>query len=413
MSTIKTLAQNAREGANALAAYTSAQKNEALSVMAAALKDNAETILEANAIDMKNAAASPKHMLDRLSLSKARIASMADGLMAVRRQKDPVGTIIEEWDNYVGLHIRKLRVPFGVVGIIYEARPNVTADAMGLCFKSGNAVILRGGRDAINSNRAIVEVLKKALTENGFDSRCVQFVDDTSHKTAEAMMRARGLIDLLIPRGSAALINSVIEKATVPVIETGTGNCHAYVHEKADANKALEIIINGKIQRPSVCNALESLIVDEAAAKKLLPQIYFALKDRMVEMVGCARSVKLCPGMKAATEEDYYAEYLALKMSVKIVKNIDEAIAHINKYGTHHSDVIITENGAAAARFQKEVDSAAVYVNASTRFTDGGEFGMGAEMGISTQKLHARGPMGLRELTTYKFTVTGNGQIRG
>ncbi|MDR0426745.1 MAG: glutamate-5-semialdehyde dehydrogenase [Clostridiales bacterium] len=412
MRSVADICIEAKRGADALLRLSGTERGEMLEIAAQALVAHTPEILAANALDVAELKDAPKHLIDRLTLNKDRVLGMASGLLAVKALKDPVFETIESSQNAAGLKIKKVRVPFGVVGIIYEARPNVTADTVGLALKSGNAVILRGSKDALRSNQTIVGCIKTALQEREYPVECIQLITDPSHKSAEALMRARGLVDLLFPRGSAALIQSVLEKATVPVIETGVGNCHAYVHKKADLSMAVPIILNGKLQRPSVCNALESLLIDEEIAEAFLPKIVMELSDRMVEVVGCERSRQIVPGLKPAIEEDYAAEFLALKISVKIVGGLAEAIAHINRYGSHHSDVILTEDAAAAREFTKLVDSAAVYVNASTRFTDGGEFGMGAEIGISTQKLHARGPMGLKEMTTYKFIVIGEGQVR-
>jgi glutamate-5-semialdehyde dehydrogenase len=323
-----------------------------------------------------------------------------------------VGETVEEWDARSGIHIQKTRVPLGVIAIIYEARPNVTADAAGLCVKTGNAVVLRGSRDAIHSNIEIVRVFKAALAANGFNGGFMQLIEDTTREGARELMRCRDYVDVLIPRGSAALIKTTVEESSVPVIETGAGNCHAYVDRAADFDTAEKIILNGKLSRPSVCNALESLLVDRPVAAAFLPCILKALQENGVEVVGCSETVAICPDIPLATEEDYYTEFLSLKISVKVVGGVDEAIRHINRYSTSHSEVIITSDPSAAERFLNEVDSAAVYVNASTRFTDGFEFGFGAEMGISTQKLHARGPLGLRELTGQKYKITGSGQVR-
>ena len=351
-------------------------------------------------------------MIDRLALSRDRIAQMADGLIQVAGLKDPIGETIYSAIRPNGLEICQKRVPIGVIGIIYESRPNVTADSFGLCFKTGNAVILRGGSDAINSNLAIVKILRKAAAGSGCPEDALQIVSDTGHETARAMMKMNRYIDVLIPRGGAGLIASVVENSTVPVIETGTGNCHVYVDESADIDMAVRIIINSKTQRTGVCNACESIVIHRAAADRALPAIAEALSEKNCELRGDEASRKIWPDMKAAVEEDWGKEYLDLIASVKIVDSLDEAIEHINRYHTGHSDTIVTNDYSNARRFLDEIDSAAVYVNASTRFTDGNEFGFGAEIGISTQKLHARGPMGLRELTTTKYVIYGNGQIR-
>ena len=338
---------------------------------------------------------------------------MAEGIRELIKLPDPIGVVLDSWQNHCGLEIKRVRVPLGTIGIIYEARPNVTADAIGLCIKSGNAVILRGSKDAINSNKAIVKVISDALEKEGFDSGCIGLVEDTSRESAAELMRAVGLIDVLIPRGGKGLIESVVRNSQVPVIETGAGNCHVYVERSADLDMAEKIILNAKLSRPSVCNAAESLLVDEEIAGEFLPGILSKLEEKGVQVRGCGLTRKVYPKALEASEEDMYAEYNDLIISVKVVKGVDEAIAHIEKYSTHHSDAIVSRSEEAIEKFFAGVDSAAVYANASTRFTDGFEFGFGAEMGISTQKLHARGPMGLKELTSYKYIVRGNGQTRG
>ncbi len=395
-----------------LSALSTADKNNMLRIASDALTEQAEYILSQNKIDLGNNDDKPKHILDRLALTKERIKGMSDGLVKLIELPDPVGEIAEEWTNHAGLLLKKVRVPFGVIGIIYEARPNVTADAIGLCMKTSNAVVLRGSKDAINSNKAIVKVISDALNHNGYKSDFIQLVEDLSHESSEELMTARGLVDVLIPRGSAKLINAVVTKSTVPVIETGTGNCHAYIHSSADPDMAETIILNGKLRRPSVCNALESLLVDEDVAEKILPRVLSSLRKNGVEIRGCEKTCRIFPDCVKATEEDFYTEFLDLKISCKVVKNYREAIEHINKYGSGHSETIISSDEAAEAAFMKFVDSAAVYHNASTAFTDGFEFGLGAEMGISTQKLHARGPLGLKELTSTKYCIFGNGQTR-
>ncbi|MBO7217924.1 MAG: glutamate-5-semialdehyde dehydrogenase, partial [Clostridia bacterium] len=390
-------------------------KNRALKAISDALKQNAEKIIEANEIDLKNgkAAGLSTALLDRLSLNRDRVFAMADGVEGLISLPDPVGRIEEASDRPNGIRITKISVPFGVIGIIYEARPNVTSDAAAIALKAGSAVILRGGKEAINSNLRTAEVMRAAVESAGLPADCIQLVTDTSRQSATDLMTLNGFIDVLIPRGGAGLIRAAVENSTVPVIETGTGNCHAFVDSFADIEMAKNIIFNGKVQRPSVCNALESLLVHEDIAEKALPVICDKLKeDGNVEIVGCEKTCSILPYAKPAEEEDFAREFLDYKISVKIVKDIYEAVEHIEKYSTHHSEVIITENEQNADYFKKAVDSAAVYVNASTRFTDGGEFGFGAEIGISTQKLHARGPMGLRELTSYKYIIDGNGQIR-
>ena len=404
----------AKEAAFALANASTAQKNAALMTIAAALEAHAEDILRANREDVEAARAngmSPS-MLDRLSLSEARVRGMAEGVREVAALADPVGRVLSGSTLACGLEMEKIAVPLGVIGIIFEARPNVTSDAAALCLKSGNACILRGGKEAIHSNMAIAGVMRGALGEAGLDENCVCLIEDTDRATATAMMRLNRYIDCLIPRGGAGLIRSVVENATVPVIETGVGNCHAYVEKTADIAMAAEIVFNAKTSRPSVCNALETLLVDEAIAETALPVIAARLKEKNVELRGCPRTCAILPEAVPACENDYEVEFLDYILAVKVVSGMDEAIAHIRRYSSHHSECIITRDLAAARRFTREVDSAAVYVNASTRFTDGGVFGLGAEIGISTQKLHARGPMGLETLVSYKYVLYGDGQVR-
>lgn len=390
-------------------------KNEILCKVAEALCTNTAIILEGNE---KDYLAAKEHgmsqgILDRLLLSQERIEAMAEGLRQVAELIDPVGQVVESFDRPNGLHIEQVRVPMGVIGIIYEARPNVTADAFGLCFKTGNAVILKGGRDAFYSNLAIVGVIRSALEGAGVNPDALQLIENNERSVTTEFMKLREYVDLLIPRGGAGLIRAVVENSTIPVIETGTGNCHIYVDESADLAKAVPIIINAKTQRIGVCNACESLLIHERIADLLLPELGRALAEKKVEIRGDEGVTARLPQAVAATEEDYGREYLDYIVSIKTVSSLDEAIAHINHYNTGHSDAILTQNEENAARFLNEVDSACVYVNASTRFTDGYEFGFGAEIGISTQKLHARGPMGLKELTSYKYRITGDGQIRG
>lgn len=404
-------AQKAKKAAVTLACMGANEKNKALLAMADALVASADHIMAENAKDVRaakdrNTAA---YMIDRLSLSEKRIEGMAQGLRDVAALHDPVGEVIHTALRPNGLSIGKQRVPLGVIGIIYEARPNVTSDAAGLCLKTGNAVVLRGGSDAINSNIAVVNVLREAAAQAGFPADAIQLIDDTSREAATYMMGLNGVIDVLIPRGGAGLIQSVVRNATIPVIETGTGNCHVYIDESADLDMGVEIIFNAKTSRPSVCNAAESLLVHEAVAAEFLPKMAERLSN--VEFRGCGKTRAIISA-KEATEEDYYTEFLDYILAVKVVADVDEAIDHINTYGTKHSETIVTKDYANAERFLARVDAAAVYVNASTRFTDGGEFGFGAEIGISTQKLHARGPMGLEELTTYKYIIRGNGQVR-
>ncbi len=390
------------------------EKNAGLLAAADALMACQEQILAANGEDVD--AARKKGMnpglVDRLRLTPARVESMAAGLRDVAALEDPVGEVESMKRRPNGLLIGKKRVPLGVIGIIYEARPNVTADAFGLCFKSGNAVILRGGSDAIRSNGAIVAAIQEGLRRSGLPEEAVQLISDTSRESARELMRLSGYLDVLIPRGSAGLIRTVVENSTVPVIETGTGNCHVYVDDSADFSMALDIIYNAKTQRIGVCNACESVVVHRSIAAEFLPLLKKRLDEKQVEIRGDEESCRLAEGLVPATEEDWGTEYLDYILSVKLVDSLDEAIAHINRYSTGHSEAIITQNYANAKQFLDEIDSAAVYVNASTRFTDGAEFGFGAEIGISTQKLHARGPMGLKELTTVKYIICGDGQVR-
>ena len=389
------------------------EKNRALLTIAEALVTETDRILAANEKDL--ARAEEKGMkaglIDRLRLTEERIKGMAEGIEKVTQLPDPVGELLETIHRPNGLVIEKRRVPLGVVGIIYESRPNVTADAFSLCFKSGNAVILKGGSDALYSNKAIVSVIREGLEKSGVTEDAISFIDVTDRAVTMEFMKMKEYVDVLIPRGGAGLIRSVVENSTIPVIETGTGNCHIYIDEDADLAKAIPIIINAKTQRLGVCNACESLVVHEKIREKLLPNLAKALSEKSVEIRGDEKIGEVI-NCVPATEEDYGTEYLDAIISMKTVKNVDEAIAHINKYNTKHSEAIITENREHAEKFLNEVDAACVYVNASTRFTDGFEFGFGAEIGISTQKLHARGPMGLRELTSYKYRITGNGQIR-
>ncbi len=414
MRDLNTIASSAREASFALAKCDAETKNHLLREIAGALIAQTEYILKANQADLARAKENgvPTAMLDRLALDAMRIKGIADGVLDVIHLPDPIGEVLESTQRPNGLAIEKKRVPFGVIGIIYEARPNVTVDAAVLCLKSSNAVILRGGKEAICSNTALAQVMRDAIERCGLPADCVTVLEDTSRETATAMMRLNGKIDLLIPRGGAGLIRSVVENATVPVIETGTGNCHIYVEKSADFAMATQILVNAKTSRPSVCNAAESLLVDAQIAKDYLPEAVKALLAHGVEIVGCEESCKICKEILPATDADFYTEYNDYKISVKIVDGLDAAIAHINEHGTKHSEAIVTTDATAAERFLNEVDAAAVYVNASTRFTDGYEFGFGAEIGISTQKMHARGPMGLRELTTHKYIVRGKGQIR-
>ena len=409
--TISETCRVAKEHAGAAAYSTETDKNRMLALAADALLARQNEILAANAEDLERFTREDS-LRDRLVLTEGRIAGIAEGLRQLTALPCPVGEVIEEHTTAGGLDIARVRVPFGVVGIIYEARPNVTADAIGLCLKSGNAVVLRGSKDAYSSNAAIVRVMKEAIASGGFDPDFIQLLEDCTREGAREFMRQKAYLDVLIPRGSASLIQSTLENATVPVIETGTGNCHVYVEKSADLEMAKRILFNAKTQRISVCNACESLVVDEAFAKAHLADLLAQLLEKGVDIVGDERARSLVPAVKPAAEEDFYTEYLAMKISVKIVKDVEEAIAFINEHSTHHSECIVTEEKGAAEKFLREIDSACVYHNASTRFTDGFEFGFGAEMGISTQKLHARGPMGLRELTSYKFLIRGSGQVR-
>ncbi len=419
MYDLNTLGRKAKEASHKLSLYTSEEKDRALKACAKALTDNKEELEKANAVDIENAeknGTSPA-MIDRLRLTEARIKGMAEGLREITELPDPVGELLDSFERPNGLKIEKVRVPIGVIGIIYESRPNVTADAFGLCFKAGNAVILRGGSDAINSNKAIVRVLKEAIKESGLCEDSIQLIEDTSRETATEFMRLNRYLDVLIPRGGAGLIRACLENATVPCIETGTGNCHIFVDKSADLKMAVDIIDNAKTQRLGVCNACESLLIHEDVAKEAVPLIYERLTGKSVEIRAGEKLYNVfiseCPELKEATEEDYGTEFLDRIISMQVVGSVEEAIDHINRYSTHHSEAIITEDKDSAEKFLNGVDSAAVYVNASTRFTDGFEYGFGAEIGISTQKLHARGPMGLKELTSYKYKVYGNGQVRG
>lgn len=408
------LGENALAAKDFLATVTTEQKNKALLAIAAALRENSETIILENKKDLENGKAAGLNdgLLDRLMLNEARINDIASAAENVVSLPDPCGRLLDEIKRPNGLDIKKISVPIGVIGIIYEARPNVTVDAAGLCLKSSNAVILRGGKEAINSNMALASVMRTAIEDCGFDKNCIQLVTDTSRESANQMMTMNGYIDCLIPRGGKGLIRSVVRNSTVPVIETGSGNCHIYVDESADIEMAANIIFNAKTQRIGVCNACESLVIHSGIINKALPAIKARLDTKNVEMRGDERAMIAANGVLPASDEDFAEEYLDYIISVKTVDSLDEAIRHINKYSTKHSEAIITQNKANADEFLARIDSSSVYVNASTRFTDGGEFGLGAEIGISTQKLHARGPMGLRELTTTKYLIYGNGQVR-
>lgn len=414
MSELLTKAQALKEASFRLASLTTEQKNNALALMAEELLQQKEYILEENKKDIEAGSASglSQALIDRLTLTEQRIDDMAEGIRQIITLKDPVGEVLASWERPNGMRIKQVRVPLGVVGMIYEARPNVTVDAAALCLKTGNAVLLRGSSSAIHSNKALVSVLHQALKKSDCPKEAVQLLEDTSRETANQMFRLNEYLDVLIPRGGAQLIQSVIEQASVPVIETGVGNCHMYVDESAKTEMAIDLVVNGKTQRPSVCNAIETVLVHENWAKAHLPQLAKALEEKAVELRGDEAARAILPHLKPAQETDWSTEYLDLILAVKIVKSVHEAIDHIKRYGTRHSEAIITENSDHAQLFLKEVDAAAVYHNVSTRFTDGFEFGFGAEIGISTQKLHARGPMGLPALTSSKYVIEGEGQVR-
>lgn len=407
------LGKSAKVAQVTLADASTALKNKALTAISEALLVNKDDIIKANSLDLDNGKANgmSESLLDRLALTEARIKDIANSVLEIVALPDPVGVVKSGSTRPNGLNIEKVAVPMGTIAIIYEARPNVTIDAAALCLKSGNAVILRGGKEAINSNIATANIMRQAIESVGLDKNCIQLVEDTSRETANALMKLNGYIDVLIPRGGAGLINSVVQNATVPVIETGVGNCHIYVDKTADINMAVDIIYNAKTSRPSVCNAAESLVIHKDIAAQALPAIKSKLDEKNVELCGDEYAGNIID-ITLATDEDWGKEYLDYKMSIKTVDNVEEAIAHINTYSTGHSEAIITNDYNSAQKFTKLVNSSAVYVNASTRFTDGGQFGFGAEIGISTQKLHARGPIGLPELTTTKFVIRGNGQIR-
>ena len=415
MNYAETLGSRAKACRKAAATASTAEKNAALAAISAALRESVDIILDANNADLIAARENgmSEAMQDRLRLTADRINGIADGVDDVIKLEDPIGEVISGSVRPNGMSITKIRVPLGTIAIIFESRPNVTVDAAVLCLKSGNAVILRGGKEAFNSNRCLCSIMRSALAKVGFPEDLIQFVEDTSREVSNELMRCSDYIDVLIPRGGAGLIRACKQNATVPVIETGTGNCHVFVDETADLPMAVSIVNNGKTRRVSVCNAVESLLVHENIAEEFLPMIKAKLDEKHVEIRGCERTKAILgDSIVPATEEDYATEFLDYIISVKVVKSLDEAIAHIDRYTTHHSECIVTNDLANAERFQKEIDAAAVYVNVSTAFTDGGMFGLGAEIGISTQKLHARGPMGLHELTTVKYLVSGNGQIR-
>jgi glutamate-5-semialdehyde dehydrogenase len=413
MSSLIEQARLAKEAGFALGGAGTEVKNRALFNIADGLVENVGVILDENMKDIEAASANgiKAAMVDRLRLSGERIFAIADGVREVAALNDPVGEVLSMHERPNGLIIGKKRVPLGLIGVIFESRPNVSVDVVSLTLKTGNACLLRGGKEALNSNKILCEIMRNAIEKAGLPKSSVELLTDTSRETAKEMMKLNGIVDVLIPRGGAGLIKTVVENATVPVIETGTGNCHIYVDGSADINMALDILINAKTQRPSVCNACESLLVSEKIAAEFLPPAKKALEEKGVELRGCEKTARIIE-VAPATEEDFYTEYNDLIISIKVVGDINQAVAHINKYGTKHSESIITSDYANSQLFLKAVDSAAVYVNASTRFTDGFEFGFGAEIGISTQKLHARGPMGLNELTTVKYIIYGNGQIR-
>ncbi len=409
------LGKRAKKAEAVLMTASTAQKNNALFLIAAALNENAGDILAANALDIENARANKmkSSLIDRLALDEKRISSIASGVKEVALLEDPVGKTLSGTTRPNGLVIEKVSVPLGVIAVIFEARPNVTADAAALCLKSGNSVILRGGKEAFHSNKAIADIMRAAVKNAGLPEDCIQLVEDTSRESATALMKMNDYVDVLIPRGGAGLIKACVQNSTVPVIETGTGNCHVYVDEFADLETARDILFNAKVSRPSVCNACESVLVHRAVAEKFLPMAKAALDKANVIIHADSETAGIIADTVPATEEDYAREYLGYEISAKVVGGIDEAIEHIAKYGTGHSECIVTESYSNAQKFVARVDCAAVYVNASTRFTDGNEFGFGAEIGISTQKLHARGPLGLPELVSFKYIVRGNGQVRG
>lgn len=408
------LGKRARTASRVLATASTRMKNEGLIAMAEALRTHKEEILSANRLDLENGRRTglPEPMLERLLLNEKRIDEMAHGLDKTADLKDPVGEVLGAWKNRQGLEIGRIRVPLGVIGIVYESRPNVTADAAGLCLKSGNSVILKGGKEAINSNRIIAYIIGSAARSKGIPEGAIQFIDSTDRESTAILMKMNEYLDVLIPRGGKGLKSAIQQNATVPVIMTGMGICHVFIDESADMPMAVNIAVNAKVSRPSTCNSAETLLIHEKCAEAILPSVVKALEEKGVELRGDEMARSICPGMKIASVEDWATEYLDLIMSVKIVKDLEEAVDHINTYGTGHSEAIVTENYSSSSRFLEAVDAAAVYINASTRFTDGGEFGFGAEMGISTQKLHARGPMGLEQLTSVKYIIRGQGQIR-
>ena len=409
---LENIARGALAASRPLAILSTIAKNAVLKDMAAALLSKQAVILQANKKDLALARGKGKSFIDRLTLNALRIKQMADSLLEIAKLNDPLGKVLRGWNTPNGLHIQKVRAPIGVVAIIYESRPNVTADCIGLCFKSGNSVILRGGSESLNSNLAIFNVLLAVLQKHGIADGTINLIKTAEHKAVDLLLKLNNYIDLVIPRGGEELINKVVRSSRIPVIKHYKGICHVYVDELADLNMAERICFNAKVQRPGVCNAMESMLVHIDVAARFLPGMLKEFRSAHVEIRGCPMTKRIVKWVKRATEKDYRTEYLDLILSVKVVESLDAAIAHINNYGTHHSDSIVTENHDSALKFLKQVDSACVYVNASTRFTDGNQFGMGAEIGISTDKLHARGPMALEELTTYKYMVFGSGQVR-
>ena len=412
---LQEMGKRAKNASRMLACADTALKNTALKNIANALIDNCDNLIAANALDIEAAKKNglTDAIIDRLRLTKARIEGMAKGVSDIAEMADPIGQVVSGGRHANGMEISKIRVPLGVIGIIYESRPNVTSDAAALCLKAGNAVILRGGKEAINSNKAIADLMRNTLECSGLDKDCIQLVEDTSRETATALMRLNGYLDVLIPRGGKGLIRAVVEQSTVPVIETGAGNCHVYVDKDANIDMAAEIIFNAKTSRPSVCNAIETILVHSDIAAEALKKIKEKLDEQSVEIRGCEKTRELLGEcVVPATDEDYSAEYLDYILACKVVDSVESAITHISTYSSGHSECIVSENYSTIERFTREIDAAAVYVNASTRFTDGGEFGFGAEIGISTQKLHARGPMGLDELTSVKYIIRGTGQVR-
>lgn len=413
--TLEEIGKLAKQAKYEVALLDTAQKNKVLMDIAEALLEDTEEILAKNALDIERGTANgmSDSLKDRLRLTKERIEGMAEGVRQVAKLPDPVRTVLDEFERPNGMRIQKISVPMGVIGIIFESRPNVTIDAFSLCFKAGNAVILKGGSDALESNLAITTCIRKVLEKDGLNQNMVQLITDTDRAVTTAFMKMKQFVDVLIPRGGAGLIRAVVENATIPVIETGTGNCHVYIDKDADLEMAVKIVVNAKTQRISVCNACESLVIHEAVSKELLPMLEKALKEKSVEIRADEKAIDYLEYATLATEQDFATEYLDYIISMKTVASVDEAIAHINANNTGHSETIVTENRDTAEKFLKGIDAACVYHNVSTRFTDGFEFGFGAEIGISTQKLHARGPMGLKELNSYKYIIRGNGQIRG